>query len=168
MRAAGDQAKTACENLQLWAGLEASIEGATHVVRQRRLERAGQRRSSEEERRPNKDKGKEETAGEERLTVETEGTEEEAEEILEEALNMEVDADGEGEGEEEGEEEGVGNQGALGSLYFLTQDADPSGTTLVDAHNGFNELSRLAMLWNVRNYWPAGARFAFNCYRHCA
>ena len=39
---------------------------------------------------------------------------------------------------------------------------------LVDSHNGFNELSRLAMLWTVRHRWPAGARFAFNCYRHWA
>ena len=39
---------------------------------------------------------------------------------------------------------------------------------LVDSHNGFNELSRLAMLWTVRHRWPAGARFAFNCYKHWA
>ena len=39
MRAAGDQAKTACENLQLCTGLEATIEGATHAVVQRRIER---------------------------------------------------------------------------------------------------------------------------------
>ena len=32
MRAAGDQAKTACGNLQLCAGLVAGIEGATHAV----------------------------------------------------------------------------------------------------------------------------------------
>ena len=32
MRAAGEQAKTACGNLQLCAGLEAGIEGATHTV----------------------------------------------------------------------------------------------------------------------------------------
>ena len=38
MRAAGEQAKTACGNLRLWAGLEASIEGATHAVGQRRVE----------------------------------------------------------------------------------------------------------------------------------
>ena len=57
-------------------------------------------------------------------------------------------------------------QRALGALEFITQDADPSGTTLVDACNGFNKLSRLAMLCTVRHRWPAGARFAFNCYRY--
>ena len=32
MREAGDQAKTACGNLQLCAGLEAGIEGSTYAV----------------------------------------------------------------------------------------------------------------------------------------
>ena len=32
MRSAGDQAKAACGNLQLCAGLEVGIEGATHDV----------------------------------------------------------------------------------------------------------------------------------------
>jgi hypothetical protein len=40
--------------------------------------------------------------------------------------------------------------------------------TLVDARNGFNELSRYAMLWTARHRWPKGTRFAFNCYRHYA
>ena len=39
MRASGYQAKTACGNLQMYAGLEAGIEGATHAVGQRRLAR---------------------------------------------------------------------------------------------------------------------------------
>ena len=39
MRAARDQAKTACGNLQLCTGLEADIEGATHAVGQCRPER---------------------------------------------------------------------------------------------------------------------------------
>ena len=47
MRAAGDQAKTACGNLQLCAGLEAGIEGATHAVGQRRVERLLERRVEE-------------------------------------------------------------------------------------------------------------------------
>ena len=45
----------------------------------------------------------------------------------------------------EGEEGGGGTQQALEALEFLTQDADPSGTILVDIRNGFNELSHLAM-----------------------
>ena len=44
MRAAGDQAKRACGNLQLCEGLEAGIEGATHAVGQRRVERVRARR----------------------------------------------------------------------------------------------------------------------------
>ena len=47
----------------------------------------------------------------------------------------------------EGEEVGGGTQRALGALEFLTQDAEPSGTTLVDARSGFNELSLLVMIW---------------------
>ena len=66
------------------------------------------------------------------------------------------------------EDEGGGTQRALGALEFLTQEADQSGTTLVDARYGFKELSRLAMLWTVRRHWPAGARFALNCYSHWA
>ena len=78
------------------------------------------------------------------LTIETETTEEEATEGLEAAMEtqeMEV----EGDGGSEGEEVGGGTQRALESLEFLTQDAEPSGTKLVDARNGFNELSRLAV-----------------------
>ena len=36
------------------------------------------------------------------------------------------------------EEEGGGTQRALEALEFLIQDAEPSGTTLIDARNGFN------------------------------
>ena len=46
----------------------------------------------------------------------------------------------------EGEEDGEETQRALGVLEFLNQDADPSRTTLVDACNGFNDLSRLAIM----------------------
>ena len=81
MRAAWDQANKACGNLQLCAGLEAGIEGATHAVEQRRLERVRMRRIKEDE---TDDLAEEE---EERggvagllnnLTIETAGTEEEA------------------------------------------------------------------------------------------
>ena len=98
------------------------------------------------------------------LTIKTAGTQEEAEEGMAAALGMEVEADR----GREGEEGGGGTQRALEALDFLTQKAEPSRTTLVDACNGFNELSRLTMLWTVRNRWPAGARFAFNYYKHWA
>ena len=40
------------------------------------------------------------------------------------------------------------------------------GRFLGNVHNGFNKLSRLAMLWTVHRPWPGGANFAFNLYRH--
>ena len=40
MRADGHQAKTVCGNLQLCAGFDANIEGATHAMEQKRLKRA--------------------------------------------------------------------------------------------------------------------------------
>ena len=98
------------------------------------------------------------------LIIETAGTEEKAAEGLGAALEMEFGGEGEGEGEEGGD----GAIWALGALEFLTQDAEPSGTTLVDARNEINKLSRLAMLWTVRYRWPVGVRFPFNCYRHWA
>ena len=104
------------------------------------------------------------TASLNNLTIVTAGTEEEATEHLEAALGMEVEADGGSKGEEGGD----GTQRELGDLDFLTQDAEPSGTMLIDARNGFNELSRLAMLWTVRHHWPVGERFTFNCYKHWA
>ena len=67
-----------------------------------------------------------------------------------------MDIEEEREVEREVEEEGDGNQGALGALEFLTQDADLSGTTLIDSCNGFNELSFLIMMWTVWHCWPAG------------
>ena len=78
-----------------------------------------------------------------------------------EALGIEFEED---EGSK-GKERGGGTQRALGALEFFTQEAEPSGTTLVDARNGFNELSRLAMLWTVRHRWLAESRFAFNYYK---
>ena len=91
IRAAGDQAKTACGNLQLCAGLESGIEGETHALGQRQLDRARQRSNEEVARRLDKEEDKDEAAREEELTVETEGTEEEATAILQEALEMEVE-----------------------------------------------------------------------------
>ena len=103
-------------------------------------------------------------AGDERLTVVTAVTEDEAAESLKAALEMEVH----GESERKEVEGGDGTQRELESIEFLTQEAEPSGTTLVDACNGFNKLSRLEIMWTVRHLCPTGARFAFNCYRDWA
>ena len=54
------------------------------------------------------------------------------------------------------------------AIELLIEDSETSGTTLVDACNGFYELSRLVILWTVQRRWPAGVRFTFNCYRHWA
>ena len=96
------------------------------------------------------------------LNIYTAITEEEEAEGLEDALGMEVEEDR----GSKGGEGGGGTLRSLGALEFLTQDAEPSGTTLVDDRNGFNELSRLAMMWTVWHRWSAGARFAFNFYMH--
>ena len=63
MRAAGDQAKTECGNLQLCADLEAVIEGATPAVGQRRLERVRERRREEEETEESEKRRKREEVG---------------------------------------------------------------------------------------------------------
>ena len=67
-------------------------------------------------------------------------------------------------GKDEGEEGGDGTLRELGVIEFLNHEADPSGTTLVDARNGFNNLIRLAMLWTVQHCWLEGSRFGFNWY----
>ena len=135
------------------AGLEDVIEGATHAVGQRRLERVQARRDGTEEGSTDEAEEDEEAEEEEvvvgltNLTIETVGTEEEAAAGLEAALEMES-VEGEG---REGEEGGGGIQRALGAIELLTQEAEQRGTTFVDARNGFNELSRLAMLWTVQH-----------------
>ena len=79
-REAGDQAKTACGNLQVCVGLEAGIEGATHAVGRRRLERTKMIRSVEEAVSVEEEERERENLVEclNNITVETEGTEEEA------------------------------------------------------------------------------------------
>ena len=89
--------------------------------------------------------------------MDTSGAEEEADNNVEMALDMEVDGGG------EGEEEGEGTLRSLEATEFLSQYAEPSGTTLVDSRNGFNKLSRVALLWTVRHRWLAGSRSVFNC-----
>ena len=107
MRVEGEQAKTACGNLKLCAGLEAGIEGATHAVGQRRVERVLAQRGeeegeAEEETEDPEEEGAVAAASLGNLTIETAGTEEEAEEGLAVALEKEVEEDRSSEGQEGG------------------------------------------------------------------
>ena len=167
MREAGYPANTECGNIQLCAGLEAGIEGATHSKGQRRLERVRAQRIVEEvESSDVQEEIETVVVGMTNLTTETAVTEEEAVKGLVGALQMEIEE--EAEVDSEVKDQGDGTQRALGTIEFLTQDGVPSGTTLVDTCNGFKKLSSLAMLWNIRDHWPELARFEFNCYRHWA
>ena len=94
MRASGDQSKTACGNFQRCAGLEAGIEGATHAVGKRQMERLKVRWSKEEVIIIKEEESVDVEAVEERLMLVTAGTDEEAAERLEAALEMEMDGEG--------------------------------------------------------------------------
>ena len=44
----------------------------------------------------------------------------------------------------------------------LRPEGDLDGCLLTDAANGFDNLSRLTILWMVAHRWPAASRFSFN------
>jgi hypothetical protein len=64
----------------------------------------------------------------------------------------------------------AGTDGAIHGVSTLWNELEESdsdsGFLLIDANNAFNEINRINMLWTIRHEWPAGARFAFNCYSH--
>ena len=90
MRAVGEQAKTACGNLQMCIGLEAVIQGVTYAMGQRRLERTRVRwKEGEEAGNANKEEESGRVAADMgNLRIETAGTVEEAAEELDHALEM--------------------------------------------------------------------------------
>ena len=53
---------------------------------------------------------------------------------------------------------------AVSAVWAEMDQDEQNGFLVIDAENAFNSCSRINMLWNVRHLWPAGARFAFNCY----
>jgi hypothetical protein len=66
----------------------------------------------------------------------------------------------------------AGIKGGIDVMHLLweTHKAEEEwGFLLIDANNGFNEQgNRTAMCWTICHKWPSGARFTFNCYRHCS
>jgi hypothetical protein len=69
----------------------------------------------------------------------------------------------------DGPEAGIeGGIHAMQNLWELHQGDEDWGFLLIDAKNAFNEQNETVMLWAVRHEWPSGARFAFNCHRHCS
>ncbi|KAL3768952.1 hypothetical protein ACHAWO_004062 [Cyclotella atomus] len=122
---AGDQAKLACGNVQLCAGLEAGIESSLHAVR---------------EVWDNNDFVQPDRAWPNDPYAVLAARIEEAGSFSEDLIGDDV----------------------LRSLPEMTAE----GVALIDASNGFNELNRYCMLWNVGHRWPKGRRLAFNCYRH--
>ena len=52
----------------------------------------------------------------------------------------------------------------ISGLCAEMYEAEEQGFLVIDAENAFNLLSHVNMIWNVRNLWPQGARFAFNLY----
>ena len=85
MRAAGDQAKTVCGNIQLCAGLKAIIEGSTHAIGKWRMERSREIQRDQEA----QTSDEKEVLG--NIIIETAGTEEEVTEGLEAALGMDIE-----------------------------------------------------------------------------
>ena len=64
---------------------------------------------------------------------------------------------------------GVGIEGEIHAMRLLWAQhshEEDWGFLLIDAWNDFNEENWTAMLWAVRNKWPSGVQFTFNCYRH--
>ena len=142
LHAAGDQAKTVYSNLQICAGLESVTEGEMHAVWIRR----------------EKISGNVQYVGE--RTYKAMGDENKGEV---KKYDSEEDGSVETEAEETVEGWWWGEMIALGAIGMMTQESEPGGTTLVDSHNGSNELRRLTMLWTLRKIWELMVLFVSNC-----
>ena len=153
----GHQATVACSNFNLCAGLPAGIEGAVHAVQEfwdgahQRDEPAPFATQETGYNPPAElvDRGVFEVPDPAEAELHTQPDPA----VPAELLNYDTDSD---------EDDERGNRMEDGARTGVT------GVLLVDARNGFNELGRKAMLWTVRHRWAAGAKFAFNCYRHSA
>ena len=79
-----------------------------------------------------------------------------------------VDSDDDDDNDDDDDDDDGGDVAAdVGDAPATVEAATPAeALLLVDATNGFNNLSRYGMLWTVRHRCPKMSRFTFNCYRH--
>jgi hypothetical protein len=145
----GEDAKTSCGSTQLCAGLEAGIEGAMHAVKSRSDELETMKFGEWEVDDTIWLKTAEEGEVQDSLPV-RQAREARA------AMHATILATQTVVEEMEGDDREDDLEGASDEDILL----------LVDAANGFNNLSRLGMLWTLKHRCPKLARFAFNCYRH--
>ena len=62
----------------------------------------------------------------------------------------------------------LGIEGAIHAMRVFWEEHQTEENwvfILVDTYSVLNEENRTAMLWAVKNEWPSGAKFMFNCYR---
>ena len=81
---------------------------------------------------------------------------------------MEMGAEGYSGSEEDRGEGGDDDLMTACAAGWLTREELPGVPMIIDARNGFNKLSRLAMILTVRHRWLTGAQFNYNCYKHLA
>ena len=59
-----------------------------------------------------------------------------------------------------------GIEGAIHAISDMFNENERDyGILMVDAHNAFNSINRIALLWNTCIQWPRASRFIFNTYR---
>eukprot|EP00957_Ditylum_brightwellii_P005822 442985-Ditylum_brightwellii.AAC.1 len=181
--ATGNNMKTAYSNLQLCAGTEAGIEGAVHAMQIRREQRWAEAQREQEvaakqqpaEGGEDKDEDKALPLHKSQMALDKESLSMEGKSLptaegtakdspLGETELTQDEQGAEGLVVEEREQVAKEWEAASAEGATLILGDGPSGTTLVDVRNGFNELSHMAMLWKVRHRWPKGAHFLFNCY----
>ena len=150
-----ERARQACNNVQLCAGLQAGIEGATHAMLEVWPELAGWFNTAGVEGNNEDEGGNDETSG-----GEEDGTSQD--DLEPEELCPAT------------EERQEPTHPSFPEFPILPKETESNayvpgkgfGVLLVDARNAFNELNRYSMLWEVYHRCPPIARFAFNRYRH--
>ena len=175
---AGSHATTACGNRNLCAGLPAGIEGAVHAVRQAWAATRGTPVPEPTEGLPsdrdNLATGMPQTSSDSRPSPPAQaqggGTTYGRGNATPTGDEPQASQPGAGEADVDAAITSIVRDLPAMGLGSTSSDPPPStqppAVLLVDARNGFNELSRKAMLWTVRHRWSRGARFSFNCYRH--